>query len=608
MTAAKTSSTEAVRILLKKDDILNSAAVADPNKVDGHGITALDYALKTDNAEIIDILAEVTTVFTENSVKILAQSNVKVVGHLEEYIQRIINQCQDSVKLLLSSATFYGNSQLIEYLLFKAKLKLSEDCIENVINSDDVKACQLVAQFCKIKQLKIQSKHKKLAKKRGNRAIAGLFENHGMLSILQNTLTKNSDDKENIIPILKRIPKSEEFLHSNVMENIIHLVMNTEEKIGSIRQIAFQTLLDNLHVPTVHYKREDIIECEDKCLQSTTCKRIRDVTNLIDQILNRMSEEFPIFKDVATIVVGSLKEGTKVGGIDEADITLALSETFQNYLTFDKKNQRILVRTYYYENITDVNKIKLELPEALKPFMKDLRPSDIVGMGLPSNISEYFGYIDTNKYFFTFMEEFYKVVASGTLELPDGLVLSTKFTPCTICMNTDNIIPQYIRCKHNPDCEEHLKKVDNPDYEEKCECRNYTSPCMSYSKIGLVLHLQFAQEDGSILNLDVDVNPPSFSVSKRRYRVSHKKLTPIEEPEYDGSNFDKRAWLENHRPVGWRTEWDKSVDMSDAVKEGREEGKKSGLRRAVRLRFYNNMDVLAEQVVITMFNKHKFLF
>ena len=85
-------------------------------------------------------------------------------------------------------------------------------------------------------------------------------------------------------------------------------------------------------------------------------------------------------------------------------------------------------------------------------------------------------------------------------------------------------------------------------------------------------------------------------------------MSLTEEPEYDGSNFDKRAWLENQRPVGWRTEWDKSVDMSDAVKEGREEGKKSGLRRAVRLRFYNNMDVLAEQVVITMFNKHKFLF
>ena len=127
MTAAKTSSTEAVRILLKKDDNLNlnNSAVADPNKVDGHGITALDYALKTDNTEIIDILAEVTTVFTNESIKILAQSNVKVVGHLEEYIQRIINQHQESVKLLLSSATFYGNSQLIEYLLFKTKVKLS---------------------------------------------------------------------------------------------------------------------------------------------------------------------------------------------------------------------------------------------------------------------------------------------------------------------------------------------------------------------------------------------------------------------------------------------------------------------------------------------------
>ena len=118
-------------------------------------------------------------------------------------------------------------------------------------------------------------------------------------------------------------------------------------------------------------------------------------------------------------------------------------------------------------------------------------------------------------------------------------------------------------------------------------CRNYTSPCLSYSKIGLVLHLEFVNEDGSLLNLDIDVNPPSFPVSKRRYK---KYGWVEEEPDYDGSNTLKRSWLERHRPVGWKTEWLKSEDMSDAASPG------DKLRRAVRLRFFNNQEVLAERV------------
>ena len=64
----------------------------------------------------------------------------------------------------------------------------------------------------------------------------------------------------------------------------------------------------------------------------------------------------------------------------------------------------------------------------------------------------------------------------------------------------------------------------------------------------------------------------------------------VEEADYDGSNKDKRAWLRRHRPVDWKTEWIKSEDMSDAARQG------DGLRRAVRLRFFNNRDVLAERV------------
>ena len=110
-----------------------------------------------------------------------------------------------------------------------------------------------------------------------------------------------------------------------------------------------------------------------------------------------------------------------------------------------------------------------------------------------------------------------------------------------------------------------------------------------------MLHLEFANENGPPLNLDIDVNPPSFPVSNRRYKEywwqDDCSRDPVkEEPDYDGSNIDKRSWLELHRPVGWKTEWLKSEDMSDAASPG------DTLRRAVRLRFFNNQEVLAERV------------
>ena len=118
---------------------------------------------------------------------------------------------------------------------------------------------------------------------------------------------------------------------------------------------------------------------------------------------------------------------------------------------------------------------------------------------------------------------------------------------------------------------------------------------MSYSKIGLVLHLEFNNKDGSVLNLDVDINPPQFPVSKRRYKDKEKEYSwypVLEEPDFDGSNKHKRAWLEKHRPVGWRAEWDKSEDMSDAT------GDNDGLLRGIRLRFFNFQDVIPEEVII----------
>ena len=105
----------------------------------------------------------------------------------------------------------------------------------------------------------------------------------------------------------------------------------------------------------------------------------------------------------------------------------------------------------------------------------------------------------------------HNVLLSGSVQLPEGLSLSTNFTPCDVCKNHDD--NQYIRCRHKSNCDEHLKKLVDPNYVEKCNCKQYTYPCLTHSKIGVVLHLQFQEPDGSIFNLDVDVNPPTIPCS-----------------------------------------------------------------------------------------------
>ena len=75
--------------------------------------------------------------------------------------------------------------------------------------------------------------------------------------------------------------------------------------------VKYEDLLKELHVKPVHYNQI----CEEQCPQKKTCARIRGVINLIDQIITKMSVKFKIFQGFEQIVVGSLKEQSKIGGI-----------------------------------------------------------------------------------------------------------------------------------------------------------------------------------------------------------------------------------------------------------------------------------------------------
>ena len=120
-----------------------------------------------------------------------------------------------------------------------------------------------------------------------------------------------------------------------------------------------------------------------------------------------------------------------------------------------------------------------------------------------------------------------------------------------------------------------MKKLTASDHVETCDCREFSSPSISFSKIGVVLHLEFCGDDGTPeLNLDIDVSPPSLYVNNE---------------DYDGNNLEKRAWLLRERPVDWRPEYRKSQDMTEV-------GKDRSRRRSVRIRRLNRDTVVPEQV------------
>ena len=109
------------------------------------------------------------------------------------------------------------------------------------------------------------------------------------------------------------------------------------------------------------------------------------------------------------------------------------------------------------------------------------------GVILPSELEPF---VDSNgvflctKYCLTFMEEVHRVISEGLVPLPKGLKLTTNFHPCSVCKIEDDFPFQFVRCKHVKDCEEHAKTKADPKYKEQCQCKVYTSPCLTFSKIG----------------------------------------------------------------------------------------------------------------------------
>ena len=73
----------------------------------------------------------------------------------------------------------------------------------------------------------------------------------------------------------------------------------------------------------------------------------------MDKVVQEVGKDFPILKDPVPFIVGSLKEGANIGDIDETDILLIIdeekSEDLKKLIIFDKADQKLKVRIFYWE-------------------------------------------------------------------------------------------------------------------------------------------------------------------------------------------------------------------------------------------------------------------
>ena len=114
-----------------------------------------------------------------------------------------------------------------------------------------------------------------------------------------------------------------------------------------------------------------------------------------------------------------------------------------------------------------------------------------------------------------------------------------------------------------------------------CKCQEFTSPCVSITKIGAAIHVGFP--DGTFV--DCDLNVPTIPTS-----------TP-----YRGQVVEVKKYLKRVRPVGWLEEFSKLEDLGGAGASPHLIGADSW---QVKMRRINRDTVLPRQVNWIVQNLH----
>ena len=206
------------------------------------------------------------------------------------------------------------------------------------------------------------------------------------------------------------------------------------------------------------------------------------------------------------------------------------------------------------------------------------------------------GAFDCTGYFEDFIGTLSKAIEQ--MKTSDGFVIGDKhydftmlplrldYDPCLRCMDeSDNLRPQAKRCRHRKDCSAHQRQnlpecqnncvgvCDFFSHMKTCDCQEFTSPCVSITKIGAALHFGFP--GGAFV--DCDLNVPTIPTS-----------TP-----YRGQVAEVKKYLKSARPVNWLEEFSKLEDLGGAGASPHLIGANSW---QVKMRRINRDTVLPRQV------------
>ena len=526
---------------------------ASPDAVDSIGMTALSHAIGSRCSSTIDLLAAVTNEQKNegnrlaSAIQKLAFEMTEVTPAIEDLLRRI-SLDQDIVKAGIETSATCGALKILKILTEtwdEATLRpsIANRLLEKALKSDCAETVKYVMGFVS----EVSSENRILALTRGRSDVVKLFglgedkesEEASKRRLKSDIMTKTAS-------VVNRLPKSVEFAYSDEMTKLRPLLSQ------SMSMVPYDDLLRTLHVhvPPVHAEEE----CPEECEQKEDCDRLRQVYFLVRLLVLKMGEINPVFKlglNRHPSIIGSMREQTRIFFNNEVDVHISLNKVLKEKFFFDQESQQLRANE------------KIVVNDHIRQYVSDD------------------GVFDCKKYAVGFMECIEEAVNS--VDLSQGFEvkvkghtcgmkrkhmftmepLSTSYVPCLRCMlTTETGRPQARRCRHRPDCEPHKHGVaecrnscsgicESFSHERTCDCQEYTSPCLTFTKIGVALHVKFVLKDGFSTFVDCDINIPTIPTCTR----------------YDGSVMDVCKYLVlADYPVGWLEERSKLVDMSKAAR------------------------------------------
>ena len=547
MSAALSASDETVSSLLHWG--------ASPDKTNNDGDSALMYAIQSKCITTMNLLVPVTHVNLEGALYHLARERVDLSSvELQGLVETAAQDRKAAIKGFVTSARF-GSSEMIKLLgqfntdpgiLLAGKPYLWMEAVK----SDSEATVSALLPLLPNPPLEAIS----MARQRGVPGVVTLllpsiqFDGVETREALKDAVLANSAH------IFDQIPCDVEFTYKPKIDKLRPLL-------GGDTLVPYRTLLKQLHLPKVHFDDEEPTVCPSDCNQKVSCKRIQETVGIVHLITTKLGEKNKMFEGIEVSMIGSTKEGSRAFYNNEVDTHLTLSSDLKKFCFFDVKEQA-------------------------------LKRRDPINDDMPEDVAKYFD--DENifrgeKYFYDFVSLVHSTIS--TLALPSEfsiLPLKTAYTPCTRCMTLGKTGLQVMRCWHKTDCELHkMCKCEDPskcECSNQCGCKEYASPSLTWSKVGLVLHLQWREEDGTLFSLDIDLNCPTWPTYTR----------------FNGSVNPARGFLRDTVPVGWLDEYFKLVDMKEA---GANPHLVNSKNWPVKFRMINRRTVISSQTLLFMNEK-----